>query len=219
MKITATWLACAVALGLCAPAAAQKSASTDKKLYCWNDSGRRVCGDALPPEAVNRARVEINARSGMRSGEVARTLTPDEQVAAAAAAKQAADDADAEAARKRRDLAMTESYATEADLHRAYGERITLVDGSLKTSYMGVVNLRQSLLSLLRQAAELELQAKPVRKALFDSIRNQHSDLLRQQVILQQQTRDRASLGSDLNKALARYRALKVPKAATTTEG
>jgi hypothetical protein len=208
MKTTATWFACAIALGSAVPAAAQ-DADAEKKLYCWDEGGRRVCGDALPPEAINRARTEINARSGTRSGEVARTLTPEEQAAAAVAARQAATEADADAARKRRDLAMAESYATEADLRRAYGERITLVEESLKTSRLGVVNLRQSLLSLLRQAAELELHSKPVYKALADNISSQHTDLLRQQVILQQQLHDRASLGSDLNEALARYRALK----------
>ena len=211
MKTTATWLACAAAIGLCAPVAAQKSPS-DKKLYCWNEGGGRICGDALPATAVDRARVEINPKSGLRSAEVPRTLTAAERADALLVAAQAAVDADADAARKRRDLAMAESYATEADLRRAYGERITLVEESLKTSQLGVVNLRQSLLSLLRQAAELELQAKPVGKGLFDNISSQHADLLRQQVILRQQLLDRSSLGADLDDALARYRAMKTVK-------
>jgi hypothetical protein len=101
--------------------------------------------------------------------------------------------------------------ATEDDLRRAYGERITLVEESLKTSRLGLANLRQSLLSLLRKAADLELQSKPVSKALTGSIVRQHGDLLRQQVILEQQRQDRQSLGSDLEQALARYRALKAP--------
>src|SRR3546814_5188480 len=92
---------------------------------------------------------------------------------------------------------MVESYATEDDLRRAYGERITLVEESLKTSRLGLVNLRQSLLSLLRQAADLELQSKPVRKALGENIQRQHGDLLRQQAILEQQAQDRTSLGRD----------------------
>src|SRR3546814_14552680 len=96
---------------------------------------------------------------------------------------------------------MVESYATEDDLRRAYGERITLVEESLKTSRLGLVNLRQSLLSLLRQAADLELQSKPVQKALGDNIQRQHGDLLRQQAILEQQSPDRTSLGSDLEQA------------------
>ncbi|MCW5580964.1 MAG: hypothetical protein KIS72_06480, partial [Luteimonas sp.] len=62
---------------------------------------------------------------------------------------------------------------------------------------------------LLRQAAELELQSKPVGTALAGNIVRQHGDLLRQQAIMQEQLHDRASLGSDLDQALERYRALK----------
>ena len=69
------------------------------------------------------ARTEINAKSGMHTGEVARAFTAEERAAAAAAADQAQVAADADAARERRDLAMVESYGTEADLRRAFGER------------------------------------------------------------------------------------------------
>lgn len=211
MKHATPWI---IGLLLSAGAhAAPPDGTGAKKLYCWDEGGHRVCGDALPPEAINRARVEINAKSGMRSGEVPRTLTADEQVAASVVARQAAVDADLAAAQVRRDLAMAESYATEADLRRAYGERITLVDESLKTSQMSMANLRQSLLSLLRKAAELELQAQPVPKLLSDNIRGQHDDLIRQQVVFLEQREDRAALSSDLDAALTRYRAMKAPKA------
>src|SRR5690606_36159550 len=99
----------------------------------------------LPLDAVDRARTEINASSGNRTGQVPRALTDDERTAAALAARAAAEAEMAEAERHRRDLAMVESYATEADLRRAYGERITLVDESLKTSELSIANLRQSL--------------------------------------------------------------------------
>ena len=191
------------------PLAAHAQKQPEKKLYCWNENGIQVCGDTLPASAVDRARTEINAQSGMRTGEVPRALDADERVAAAVAAREAAEAAEAEAARQRRDLAMVESYATEADLRRAYGERITLVEESLKTSRLGVTNLRQSLLSLLRQAAELELQSQPVGKPLAEGIQSQHADLLRQQEIMQRQLADRASLGSDLEDALSRYRDMK----------
>jgi hypothetical protein len=54
-----------------------------------------------------------------------------------------------------------------------------------------------------------------VNKALTGNILRQHGDLLRQQAILEQQLQDRQSLGSDLDQALARYRALKAPEATT----
>ncbi len=214
MKTTIAGLACAFML-VTAAAAAQDRAPA-KKIYCWNENGHKVCGDALPADAADAARTEISARTGITVRSVGRALTDDERAAAAGAHRQAALDAEAEAATKRRDLAMVESYATEDDLRRAYGERITLVEESLKTSRLGLANLRQSLLSLLRQAADLELQSKPVNKALTGNILRQHGDLLRQQAILEQQLQDRQSLGSDLEQALARYRALKSPETAAT---
>jgi len=208
MKTMIAGLACVLLLATATAAAQDKTA---KKIYCWEEGGHKVCGDALPAEATDAARTEISARTGLEVRSLERAPTDEERAAAADARRQAARDAEAEAAAKRRDLAMVESYATEDDLRRAYGERITLVEESLKTSRLGLVNLRQSLLSLLRQAAELELQSKPVGKALGDNIQRQHGDLLRQQAILEQQTRDRRSLGSDLEQALERYRALKTP--------
>lgn len=190
-------------------AVAQKAPVPDRKLYCWDENGVQVCGDTLPLDAVDRARTEINATSGNRTGQVPRALTDDERTAAALAARAAAEAEMAEAERYRRDLAMVESYATEADLRRAYGERITLVDEALRTSELSIANLRQSLLSLLRQAAERELLGQPVGKSLADGIRAQHGDLLRQQAIMERQLADRASLGSDLEGALERYRGMK----------
>jgi hypothetical protein len=185
------------------------SAQTSKKLYCWNENGRKVCGDALPPEAAERARTEISAQSGLRTGEVARALTAEERAAAATVAGQAKAAADAEAARQRRDLAMVESYGTEADLRRAYGERISLLDATLKASVLGESNLRLSLTSLLNQASDLELSGKPVPAPLHANVRNQHAELQKQQRSLAQQRLDRAALDSELAAAVARYRDLK----------
>jgi len=198
----------ALLLALPLAAVAQK-ASTDRKLYCWDENGVQVCGDTVPADALDRARTEISAQSGTRTGQVPRALTGDELAIAAAEARAAAEAEMAEAERLRRDLAMVESYATENDLRRAYGERITLVEESLKTSELSLANLRQSLLSLLRQAAERELLEQPVGKALADGIQSQHGDLLRQQAIMERQLADRASLGSDLDGALERYRSMK----------
>ncbi|HVI57830.1 MAG TPA: hypothetical protein VM619_03005 [Luteimonas sp.] len=211
MDTTTKGLACALLLLAAASASAQEKG---KKIYCWDENGHKVCGDALPAGATDAARTEISAKTGLPVRSVDRAPTDAERAAAAAAGEQAARDAEAEAAAKRRDLAMVESYATEDDLRRAYGERITLVEESLKTSRLGLVNLRASLLSLLRQASDLELQSQPVRKDLVDNIARQHADLLRQQAILEQQLHDRASLGSDLEQALDRYRSLKAPRKA-----
>ena len=179
-----------------------------KKIYCWDEGGRRVCGDTLPPEAAGRARTEISPKSGLATARIARALTEEEKAAAALAEQATRRQMEEEAAAKRRDLAMVESYMTEADLRRAYGERTALLDETLKASRLGLSNLRLSLLALLRQAGDQEL-AGPVNPRLGTSIREQHGELLRQQQILVTQQQDRAALESDLQDSLRRYRDLK----------
>ena len=208
-------LAVALAASAANAAAQQKPGASGggKKLYCWNEAGRKVCGDALPASAVDSARTELSVNSGRPLGVLGEKLNAEQRAAAAEAERLAKQAADAEIARKRREMAMVESYGTEDDLRRAFDERIVLVEEGLKTSRMSVANLRQSLLSLLRQANDLELQGKPVAKALAVNIQSQHTDLLRQQAIMRDQLEERASLGADLEHAVERYRALKRPQA------
>lgn len=202
-----------VAAGLLAAGAAaapqSKPVPAQKKIYCWDEGGRRVCGDALPPEAADRARTEINPKSGLATARIGRALTPEERLAAQQAEEAARRQQEALAQAKRRDLAMVESYQTEADLRRAFGERIALVDEAIKTSRLGVANLRNSLSSLLRQAGDRELGSEPVPKGLADAIQSRHRELRLQQRILTDQERERASLDAELNDALDRYRAMK----------
>lgn len=201
----------AVALALCGmgSATAQTAAPAQKKIYCWNESGRKVCGDALPASAVDSARTEFSVKSGMVTGSVERALTDDERSAAAVAAEAARRQAEADAMQKRRDLAMVESYMTEDDLRRAYGERTALLDETLKASRLGVSNLRLSLLSLLRQAGDMELADAPVTRKLTDSIQRQHAELLRQRQILLAQEEDRAELDRELADSVQRYREMR----------
>jgi len=194
-------------------AVAQTGPATQKKVYCWEEGGRKICSDAFPADAAHRARTEISMRSGLRTGQVARALTDAERMEARFAADSARRQAEAEAMRQRRDVAMIESYATEADLRRAFGERTTLLDESLKASVLGLSNLRLSLLSLLRQAGDSELAGEPVQAKLAARIREQHGELLNQQHILAMQREDRAALDKELNDAVSRYRALKQPPA------
>ena len=211
MSLTQRSLAAAIAAALLATAGlalAQAKPADDKKIYCWNEGGRKVCSDALPASAANSARTEISRRSGMTTGRVDRALTGDERSAAEQAAELARKQAEALALQQRKDLAMVESYMTEADLRRAYGERTTLLDESLKASELGLSNLRLSLLALLRQASDQEL-AGPVIPRLSKSIRDQHADLQQQQQILLAQREDRATLETELQDSLRRYRILK----------
>lgn len=210
MILTATAFALGAGLGMSAGA---QVPPVQKKVYCWNEQGRKICSDALPAAAANAARTEISAKSGLATGQVARALTDSERADAVVSAVVARRQAEAAAIQARRDLAMVESYMTEADLRRAYGERTSLLDETLKASQLGLSNQRLSLITLLRQAGDWELDKKPVPKRLADSIRQQHTDLLNQQQILAEQQKERATLDAELADAVRRYRTLKGPDA------
>ncbi|MBA3487317.1 MAG: hypothetical protein H0T88_09040, partial [Lysobacter sp.] len=197
------------------PAFAQKGkpAATGavKKLYCWEEGGRKLCGDSLPATAVDNARTEISAKSGLASGRVARALSAEERAAAEAQVALDIENAAAAAAAARRDMAMVESYANETELQRAFQHRINLLDETVKSSRFGVDGMRQSLLSLLQRASDSELAGKPVAKPLVDNIRTQHLALRRQQDLLVEQQIELSEVDQELAAALERYRALKRP--------
>lgn len=210
--------AIALALALAGIGGAMAQSTPPKRIYCWDEGGRKVCGDALPASAADSARTEFNARTGLETRSIGRALTAAERAAATVAARNARIQADAEAAQRRRDLAMVESYRTEDDLRKAYGERTGLLDESIKSSVLGLSNLRLSLISLLNQASDKELASTPVPASLTNSIRNQHAELLRQQQILQSQRTDRAALETEMQDTLRRYRETRQESASGTDE-
>ncbi len=194
----------AAALAVAAPADAQQKPK-EKKLYCWDEGGRRICSDTLPASAIGRQRTEFDQNTGTAVKRVGRALT-DEESARAAIEDETRK---IEAQRQRREMAMVVSYETEDDLKRAFTNRFELVEESLKGSTMALTNLHESLISLLRQANELELQSKPVGKLVREKILNQHSELQALRALKQRQEAERAALNADLQDALSRYRTLK----------
>lgn len=210
-------VATAALFGACALFAAQIVAQDkgEKKLYCWNEGGRKVCSDALPPSAVDRQRTEINQTSGTAVREVSRALTDAEREQAALAAKATESEND----RLRRELAMVNTFATEADLERSFRNRFELLDESLKGSALSAKNLRDSLLALLEQANDNELENKPVGKRTVEKIRTQQQELRQLQALERRQTQERAELEVQFQAALLRYRELKKAMAEAAAKG
>lgn len=189
-------------------AAQQKPAAT-KKLYCWNEGGRKVCGDALPASAVNSARTEISGKSGLPGQHIDRALTPEEQAAQAVRKAEAQAQADQALADRRRDMALAESYESEDALRRAYKIRYEMVDEGLKTSKMAIDNQRQSLLQLLHAAADAELKGGKVPARLAQNVLTQRASVVDAQESFRLQQQERANLDTQLQEALSRYRKAK----------
>src|SRR5689334_23913711 len=134
-----------------------------KKLYRWVDKQGKVhYDDALPPEAVDQARQEFSAQTGTKTGTVDRALTPEERAQQEAAAKAAAAANVTAEEQARNEQAMLTSYESEADLRRAYDERLELLKQTLESTDVGLQSLHASLSAVLSEAAENELEHRPV---------------------------------------------------------
>lgn len=199
-----TLLAVGLALGAASIASAQPKPK-ERKLYCWDEDGRRVCSDALPASAVGRQRTEFDPKTGTSVNRLAREMTEEERALAAVEDEKRK----ADAQRARREMAMVVSYDTEEDLKRSFSNRFELVEESLKGSELALVNLHNSLLSLLRQANALELESKPVGNVLRNKILNQHAELQGLRALKQRQEVERAALNAEFQEVLSRYRVLK----------
>ena len=180
-----------------------------KKLFCWEEKGQRVCSDALPADAVNAARDEISATSGLRTGGVGRALTDAERAQAALEAQQQLIDAAAADMRRRTDAAMLLSYRNEDELRRVFNERTAIVDNNVRTARYNAISLRDGLISLLQTAGDRELAGQPVAPTMVASIHQRHAELVRTRRLQQSFEQQRAELDVEIADILQRFRAMR----------
>ncbi|MGE8279955.1 MAG: hypothetical protein ACN6O2_05915 [Stenotrophomonas sp.] len=195
---------------LALPALAQnKPSDPGKKLYCWDEGGKRICSDTLPPEAVNKAREEFSARSGTRSAEVQRALSAEERADAALSEAQAQVDAAAAETRKRTEQAMLSTYGSEDALKRVFAERTAIVDNNINTAAYNVTSLREALSTQLLSAGNKELAGNKVPDKQAQDIRQRHNELMAQLRLQSAFQTQRVALEAEIAESLARYRELK----------
>ena len=121
MKTTIAGLACVLLLAAATAAAQDKTA---KKIYCWEEGGHKVCGDALPADATDAARTEISARTGIAVRSLDRAPTDEERAAAAVARKQAAREVQASVERLFTYAAYADKY--DGSVHPTPMRNVTL---------------------------------------------------------------------------------------------
>ena len=76
---TSTLIAAVLVVGAATAASAQQKPS-EKKLYCWDEGGRRICSDALPASAVGRQRTEFDLPLDFSEGTGERELQIEKKI-------------------------------------------------------------------------------------------------------------------------------------------
>ena len=211
-------LCLAVLLALLVAGLADAQTKSGPKLYRWVDKQGKVhFDDALPPEAVDQARQEFNARTGSVTGSVDRALTPEERAQLAAAAQAAIVAAAAANEQKRQEDIMMASYETEGEMRRAYGERVALLKMTLDSTDISINSLRENLATILADASDTELANRRVAEERVNTIRELHAEKVKQQVFQVNRRGELAALNSEFARMLTRYRELRDASTPPTT--
>lgn len=106
------------------------------QLYvCTDARGRTISGDRPPAECADRAVRELRSDGSVRRV-IEPPMTAEQKAAKAAEAKRQAEEAEKQRGQMRRDLALLETYASEAEIedtrNRALGSRQQLIDRAVK---------------------------------------------------------------------------------------
>jgi hypothetical protein len=213
MNLSRTLIAIAVVACVAVPSAdamrPPAPTSKDKKLYHWvGADGKDHYSDDLPPEALDQAREELS-KSGIPLKTIQRAQTVEEKAAAQAKADADARAAEIAAKSAQGDQVLLSSYPTEAELRRAYDERIDQQTQTLKTIRIDLQSQQQSLHTLLVTASNIELTDKPVNTDLVRKIQTAHAHVLEDQKAQVQQMAQAQSLREESAAQLARYRSLR----------
>ena len=204
----------AAALAVAIVSASAQAQDKKGKLYRWVDKEGKVHYDqALPPEAVDQARQEFNPQTGTTTARIDRALTAEERAELAAQAQREAEAAKSEEEQKHQEEVMMATYGSEADLRRAYGERLTLLKTTLESTDVSIKNVRENLAMMLQQASDTELAGRKVTDDRIKAIQELHAEHLRQQQFLSNRRLELESLNAEFARMLQRYRELKNPPA------
>lgn len=162
--------------------AQSRSSSSAKKIYCYNDEeGRRVCSDALPPEASSRARTEINSRTGIVTRQVDRALTEDEIDELARQEAMQAEKERMEAENLRKMEIFVGNYHDEREIENNYAAKISQYESQISFSKNAMAQVRGTLASQLKRLADIELNNHTPPQNIVDEMMKTRQSMLNHQ--------------------------------------
>lgn len=137
------------------------STAVQKKLYCWEENGSRVCGDTLPSEASGNARLELSTKGTLRK-EVDRALTPEEVNILKQQELLQQQKLKEEEAKRQQIQSLLAKYPNEERIHLDFESRINEIKTSVNILQNNQNKLKEVLIDRLTTLSELELEGKAI---------------------------------------------------------
>jgi len=195
------------ALAACLAGAGQAHAA----MYKWVDEKGVVhYTDKMPPEAVDKANVELN-KQGIPIRQTDKAQTPEQRAAIEQEAARARERARAQEEIARRDRALVSSYTSEAEIDLARNRSLQTINSVILSSQAFSEQLSKRRVDV--ETKKAESQGKPIVAVLDRELESIDAELVRQSDLVAQKKRETVTITAKYDADKQRWRELVAAKA------
>lgn len=192
----------AAALALLALLSGGAGAQSRITYCCTDDAGRQVCGDILPALCYGRAYRVIDER-GITVRSVEAPLTPAQRAQREAEARRKREQERAAAEERRRNQALLDAYASEADIDRVRDRILHDIESGMQEAqdkHAAAAKRHKELMD------EMEFYKKKVPpKQLADAVRESESELRAHQSVIDAKQKEMEAVRARYDEDKRRY--------------
>jgi hypothetical protein len=204
------------AVALVAAALAATPLRTHAATYKWVDEKGVVhYTDQVPPEAVNKANVELN-KQGVAIKKNAPGSTAEQRQAQRDEAERQREAAKLEAEAARRDRALLDSYTTESDIDLAKSRSLKTVQAALQSAEAYIAQLARRRAELV--ASKAALGGKPVPPNLERELASTDAELERQNQFVARKREELVTIAAKYDADKAHWQAIKSGRTAIAAQ-
>ena len=147
------------------------------KLYRWVDEEGKVhYTDRVPPDQVDRARTQLDAR-GLKIESVRAARTPEEIAREKELERLRAEKQRLIEEQKAADRVLLKTFRSEDDIEMTLNGKLAAIDVQIQVVRGNIKRLKEKLANMQKDAAELELQGKNISKRFLKEIENSRQAL------------------------------------------
>jgi hypothetical protein len=184
-------------------------------MYKWVDEKGVVhYTDKMPPEAVDKASVELN-KQGVTVKKTEKALTLEQRQALEQEAERKREAARAQEEIARRDRALVSSYTSEAEIDLARNRSMQTINNVILSAQAFTEQLRKRKVDV--EARKAQSEGKPVVAVLDRELESIDLELARQADVIAQKQREATALTARYDADKQRWRELVAAKATTRT--
>jgi Domain of unknown function (DUF4124) len=179
-------------------------------MYRWVDEKGVVhYTDKMPPEAVDKASVELN-KQGVPVKKTDKALTPEQRQALEQEAERKREAARAQEEIARRDRALVSSYTNEAEIDLARNRSLQTINNVILSAQAFSEQLNKRKVDV--EAKKVESEGKPVVAVLDRELESIDLELARQADVIAQKKRETATIIAKYDADKQRWRELVAAK-------